>query len=93
MMPATLLGDVSPELLAIDKAGPLCVDADPALFFPKKGLNAAPARELCRRCPALEVCRDYALYNEREGTWAGMTALERQRWRTANGVVLPDDLR
>lgn len=48
----------------------------------------AEAKSVCRRCPVIGECRDYALANPSvSGTWGGLTEQERNRIR--DGVVLP----
>lgn len=66
----------------------LCAQTDPEVFFPEKSEPAAPAKKVCRRCPVLRSCRDYALDRpELVGVWGGMTAKERERARAAGKVV------
>lgn len=56
-------------------------------FFPELGGKAdglaAKAKALCRRCPARQVCRDYAIpLPWLAGIWGGTTATERMRERS-----------
>jgi WhiB family redox-sensing transcriptional regulator len=42
-----------------------CADIGPDLFFPDtKGQNAADAKQICRGCPVVDDCLEYALYLE-----------------------------
>lgn len=50
--------------------------------------NWQPALEICRACPVINECLDYALeHRELEGVWGGTTPRQRRRilekWRTA----------
>lgn len=72
-----------PELLPDWRDSALCAQTDPELFFPDKGGNADPARDICRRCPVREECLDYAMTVElnsvRYGVYGGHTGRERAR--------------
>lgn len=35
-------------------------------------------RRMCSQCPILDQCREYAIWNETYGFWAGMTERQRQ---------------
>ena len=70
-----------------DKAA--CRDTDADLFFPpgNKGLALAQieaAKAICRSCPALEPCLQFALESNQEaGVWGGTDEDERRRLRRA----------
>jgi WhiB family transcriptional regulator, redox-sensing transcriptional regulator len=56
------------------------VEGNPESFYPTMGSREAgqQAIAICRRCPVLELCRDWALDNRQKwGIWGGLT--ERQR--------------
>jgi len=61
-----------------------CADVDPDLFFDERREAAAAA--VCRGCPALKRCLEFALMSQMGfGVWGGLTArqrrrLQRQRW-------------
>lgn len=61
-----------------------CRDADPTWFFPKaggKGL-ASRGKALCRSCPLLADCLEYALpITDLHGIWAGLNRFERKAIR------------
>jgi hypothetical protein len=60
----------------------VCTEADPEAFFPDKGISAKPAKDLCKRCPAIVECLDWAMeHNEQFGVWAGTTPDERKALR------------
>ncbi|MEG9551406.1 WhiB family transcriptional regulator [Streptomyces baarnensis] len=72
----------------------VCVDEDPDLFFPigTTGLavvQAEEAKTVCRRCPVMERCLDWALESGQDhGVWGGLSederrALKRRRARKA----------
>ncbi|KOV89398.1 MULTISPECIES: WhiB family transcriptional regulator [unclassified Streptomyces] len=64
----------------------LCVGEDPELFFPvaETEVATARARAVCRRCPVLVACRDWAVrHGEADGVWGGTTASQRRAIRRA----------
>jgi WhiB family redox-sensing transcriptional regulator len=64
-----------------------CLDEDPDLFFPigTSGpalAQAAAAKAMCRRCPVITQCLDWALANYQDaGVWGGTTEEERREMR------------
>ncbi len=62
-----------------------CRGLDSAVFFHpeyERGANrasrVAAAKVICRRCPVVQQCRDYALtVQEPYGTWGGLDEQER----------------
>ena len=67
--------------------GARCSGADPDLFFGPPGIEPRidrqrredAAKALCRGCPALLACREYALAsNEVYGVWGGLGEQERR---------------
>jgi WhiB family redox-sensing transcriptional regulator len=68
-----------------DKA--LCRDEDPELFFPVGSGPAAQAtaeraKEVCRRCPVIDPCLEWALGTGQDaGVWGGLDEDERRRLR------------
>ncbi|MFI0505218.1 WhiB family transcriptional regulator [Streptomyces albogriseolus] len=68
------------------RARALCVGEDPELFFPlaETARATAPARAVCRRCPVLLDCRDWAVgHGETDGVWGATTASQRRAMRRA----------
>ena len=61
-----------------------CRDEDPELFFPigNNGpalLQTEEAKALCRLCPVLEQCRQWALDSGQDaGVWGGLSEDERR---------------
>ena len=71
----------------------LCRDTDPDLFFPVGTTGPAlaqieAAKAVCRQCPALEECLEFALAtNQEAGVWGATSEEERRvlrkRWLAA----------
>jgi len=74
----------------LDNALP-CRDEDPELFFvvgsgPAAEHQLDAAKAVCRRCPAMAACREWALSTGQIGVWGGLSEDERRalrRGRTA----------
>lgn len=55
-----------------------CLDHDPELFFPvgdtgQAHLQAEDAKQICRTCPVIEQCAQWAIDNRMEnGVWGGL---------------------
>lgn len=66
----------------------LCGQTDPELFFPEKGVSSARAKLVCRQCPVITQCRDFAVAAPMllDGVWGGTTARERQELRRERGI-------
>lgn len=65
-----------------------CAQVDPDLFFPERGGSNAPAKMVCRGCPVLAQCRNFALeHGPEHGIWAALSAPERERLRQEQGQV------
>lgn len=81
-------GGIHPDLSAVLfgfppwlDGGALCAQGDPDMFFPEAGgrSDVSGAKSICRRCPLLEDCREYALRTRPSfGIFGGMTPRERQ---------------
>ncbi len=57
-----------------------CRGVDPDIFYPVSEEAAEEARAICRSCPVLETCLEWALSSrERDGVWGGATERERRR--------------
>lgn len=62
----------------------LCKDEDPELFFPigntgPARLQIEEARAVCRRCPVMEQCAQWALETGQDaGVWGGWSEDERR---------------
>lgn len=67
---------------------PPCTAADPEIFFPPPGGDAAavtaPAKAVCATCPVAAECLGAAMEDERNGglrygIWGGLSPVERHR--------------
>jgi hypothetical protein len=72
------------------KAGP-CRRRDPDLWFVNNP-SLARARQLCRGCPILRPCGEYALRLDVHGVWGGTTrqyrlSLQKQRGITPTPII------
>jgi WhiB family redox-sensing transcriptional regulator len=62
----------------------VCGEEDPELFFPigNSGpavLQTEEAKAVCRRCPVMEACLQWALSSDQQhGVWGGMSEDERR---------------
>ncbi len=61
----------------------LCAQTDPELFFPDKGGSTKTSKGLCRKCPVIDPCLDFAMADENTlGVWGGTSTRDRMRmWR------------
>ncbi|MFF8681124.1 WhiB family transcriptional regulator [Streptomyces sp. NPDC015237] len=69
------------------RAASVCKDEDPELFFPIGNTGPAllqieEAKAVCRHCPVMERCLQWALESGQEhGVWGGTDEDERRRMR------------
>ncbi|MQA06902.1 MAG: WhiB family transcriptional regulator [Streptosporangiales bacterium] len=64
----------------------VCATANPEVWFPQRGVpaDAAVAKRLCRSCPLIDPCREWALAYPtaaRYGVWGGLSERERRAER------------
>lgn len=80
----------------LDGTTPHCTPADAHLFDSTIPEQQEQARAICATCPLRAACADHALTTpEDDGTWGGLTALDRRRlldptdrsWLDAQGRV------
>jgi len=69
-----------------DTTQALCKEIGSDIFFPEKheAYLTRYAKWVCKRCPLIQECREYAMQNEElVGIWGGTSTLERNnlRWR------------
>jgi len=63
-----------------------CLSTDPDLFF-EPGLITS-AKAVCSDCPIRTQCADYALKNQLEGVWGGLSDADRKTIRkTINATI------
>jgi hypothetical protein len=68
-----------------DLPGALCAQVDPELWFPPRGGPTRDAKRLCRTCPAVDACLQYALEHPVDGVWGGTSVLDRKAIARAQG--------
>lgn len=74
------------------RAVALCAQIGGEIFFPELGGPAEPARRICRRCPALDECLDYALAEDVQGgVFGAMTGEERRTERARRAALAADE--
>lgn len=64
---------------------PVCATVDPEAFFPEKGVGGHRAvkiaKDICKKCPYIEKCLQWAIDNSESGIWGGTTERERRTMR------------
>jgi WhiB family redox-sensing transcriptional regulator len=71
-----------------------CRDYDPELFFPigtgeLADRQAVAAKTICRRCPVIATCLEWAVANGPvAGVWGGTTEVERAAARRLDAEML-----
>ena len=82
-----IYGDKFPDFWS---KGPAPCTVDPDSMFPE-GYNSHPrevyATKICRGCPYLQECLQFALENDEWGVWGGTTRHQRKPMREALGYV------
>lgn len=65
-----------------------CRDEDLDLFFPPRGGAGSTdkAKAICRGCPLLMPCLDYALARDLYGVWGATTQDERRTYQKDRGI-------
>lgn len=64
-----------PEKIITD--GSCTTVKNPNIFFPEDGSDYSEARKVCSACPLVAMCLEYAMANENDGFWGGMSPEER----------------
>lgn len=58
----------------------LCAQVDTEIFYPEKGGTLRPAKRICRDCPVINECLEWALDNDLYyGVFGGKSAPQRRR--------------
>jgi WhiB family redox-sensing transcriptional regulator len=74
------IAEPDPDSLTAWMAEGNCRLYPPAAFFPSDGVGVDRARKICKDCPVLARCLDYALEERIEhGVWGGCSERERRR--------------
>ncbi|WP_441448327.1 WhiB family transcriptional regulator [Brachybacterium tyrofermentans] len=56
-----------------------CAQIDGDLWFPEVGANPQAAKRIClEQCPVREQCLAYALENDEQGVWGGLSRNQRK---------------
>ena len=59
-----------------------CNQTDPEAFFPERGGSNREAKRVCKACPVVAECLEYALRNDEPfGIWGGTSERERRRMK------------
>jgi WhiB family redox-sensing transcriptional regulator len=75
------------EEVVVDWSNAACREVDPELFFPISGnglglVQIDEAKAVCRRCPVMTRCLEWALAaGHVDGVWGGTTEGERREMR------------
>lgn len=65
----------------------ICAQTDPELWFPTSEKQTGRlAKSLCRKCPWVIACMEYALRHEVLGIWGATTERERVQARKSMGI-------
>ena len=70
-----------------------CLDRDPEMFFPQErdySIAYRAAKLVCKSCPVVTQCLQFAIDNQCEGIWGGTTSNER---RTKFGQLRSQNIR
>jgi WhiB family redox-sensing transcriptional regulator len=60
----------------------ICAQTDPEVFYPEKGVNPEKAKRICRSCPVVAECLEFALTTYQGfGVWGGKSPIERREIR------------
>ena len=73
----------------IDQGMASCATTDPEVFFPERGMNVSHnnvVKRICRSCPYVQPCLEWALENREMGIWGATTEMERRKIRRKNRV-------
>jgi WhiB family redox-sensing transcriptional regulator len=82
---ATNMAELTAEMIDEWQEQALCRDYDNIIFFGDEGESElekqgreARAKAICKTCPVLEPCLEFAMEtNQKYGIWGGLTAKER----------------
>lgn len=58
-----------------------CREIGGDVFFPEAGTDNRQAINVCKACPVIGECLDYALASHAVGIWGGTSERERRRLR------------
>lgn len=64
-----------------------CRSVDPRIMDGSNLADIAAARDICQSCPALALCKEWAVWHEPAAVWAGMTPAERAPLRGGEPMI------
>lgn len=77
---------------------PLCAQTDPEIFFPEEDEDGKPlarnatsyaeAKAVCRACDHRDACAVWAIKNESQGFWGGLSPAQRRQIRRRFNIKL-----
>ena len=73
-----------------------CHGSDVDAWFPDMVGGFRPenwaAMRICKTCPVMDECLEWALHHERWGIWGGTSASERRDIRAKRNILVDDEL-
>jgi WhiB family redox-sensing transcriptional regulator len=70
-----------------------CHGSDVDAWFPELGGMSEQnnqAIKICRTCPVIDECLEWALHHERHGIWGGTTPTDRRRIRAKRNILVEE---
>lgn len=80
---------------------PLCAEVGTDLFYidDRDEIKSVPrisdyenAKKICKKCPHLAECREWAIQKEAHGFWGGLNPRERKTIRGKLKIVISEDI-
>lgn len=84
-----LLSDPDLPFPRTDDGQPPPCTAVPDAWWPAERGQADLAKAVCRNCPVVAACFNWAVHNEPHGVWGGTTAAEREDLRARLDLPAP----
>jgi WhiB family redox-sensing transcriptional regulator len=70
----------------------ICRNLDTNDFFPGRGESVNIIKVVCKACPVVKPCLEYAMRNsERFGIWGGTSERERRKMRSSKYHIIRND--
>ena len=70
----------------------LCRNLNTDAFFPARGENTTHIKMICKACPVVKPCLEYAMRNsEKFGIWGGTSERERRKMRSSKYHIKRND--
>ena len=64
-----------------------CKNVNPIIMDGETIPDIHAAREICMECPVREMCKEWAVWREPNGVWAGLTPGERKKLRNGKPMI------